>query len=461
MTDQTAGTGAPFLPGSTVGTASTPEASTKLTADTLVTVDGTPLRKALALSQRRAKWRAFVLVAPLLLFIIITFVVPIGQMLYVSAHNDSFAAHMPSLSKWFAQNPNASGVPEDEAAWAALHSDLVQARKDRNQGKIGTRVNYDLSGSRSLFTKSARRAARLKAPFKEAFAKLDKRWSQPELWGVMRRASSAYTTSFYLKSLDLKQTPDGEIVRADERQRIYVDLYWRTVWISALITVLTLFLAFPIAHMLATLPLRYSNLLMIMVLLPFWTSLLVRTTAWIALLQGQGVINDAFVAMGLIGPDGVLTPTLTDWGMADSQGRMPLMYNQAGTIIAMTHILLPFMVLPLYSVMKTIPPSYVRAARSLGASQWTAFWKVYFPQTVPGIGAGVLLVFILALGYYITPALVGGAQGTLISNIIAEAMGPWNNWSLGAALGAILLAGVLVVYWLYDRIVGIDNMKFG
>ncbi|MEM9733404.1 MAG: ABC transporter permease, partial [Pseudomonadota bacterium] len=197
------------------------------------------------------------------------------------------------------------------------------------------------------------------------------------------------------------------------------------------------------------------------VLLPFWTSLLVRTTAWIALLQGQGIINDTLVAMGVVGPDGALTPLLTGWGMADSQGRVPMMYNQAGTIIAMTHILLPFMVLPLYSVMKTIPPSYMRAARSLGASQWTAFWKVYFPQTVPGIGAGVLLVFILALGYYITPALVGGAKGTLISNIIAEAMGPWNNWSLGAALGAILLVGVLALYWLYDRVVGIDNMKFG
>jgi putative spermidine/putrescine transport system permease protein len=138
-----------------------------------------------------------------------------------------------------------------------------------------------------------------------------------------------------------------------------------------------------------------------------------------------------------------------------------MMYNTAGTIIAMTHILLPFMILPLYSVMRTIPPSYVRAARSLGATSWTAFRRIYLPQTVPGIGAGALLVFILAVGYYITPALVGGATGRLISNMIADHMSKTLNWSLAAALAALLLASVLALYWLYDRLVGIDNLKLG
>jgi putative spermidine/putrescine transport system permease protein len=135
--------------------------------------------------------------------------------------------------------------------------------------------------------------------------------------------------------------------------------------------------------------------------------------------------------------------------------------NQTGTIIAMTHILLPFMILPLYSVMRPIPPSYVRAARSLGATSWTAFRRVYLPQTLPGIGAGSLLVFILAVGYYITPALVGGASGQLISNLIAFHMQDSLNWSLAAALAAILLGAVLVLYWLYDKLVGIDNLKLG
>jgi putative spermidine/putrescine transport system permease protein len=208
--------------------------------------------------------------------------------------------------------------------------------------------------------------------------------------------------------------------------------------------VICLLLAFPVAHLLATLPMAKSNLLMILVLLPFWTSLLVRTTSWIVLLQGQGVLNDLMVAMGMIGDD----------------GRLRMIYNQTGTIIVMTHILLPFMILPLYSVMKVIPPSYARAARSLGATSWTTFRRIYLPQTLPGIGAGALLVFILAVGYYITPALVGGADGQLISNLIDFHMDK-SNWSLAAALSAMLLGGVLVLYWLYDRLIGIDNLKLG
>jgi putative spermidine/putrescine transport system permease protein len=184
---------------------------------------------------------------------------------------------------------------------------------------------------------------------------------------------------------------------------------------------------------------------MIMVLLPFWTSLLVRTSAWIALLQREGVINDFLVSLGLI----------------DDAGRLAMIHNQTGTIIAMTHILLPFMILPLFSVMKTISPSYVRAARSMGATPFTAFRRVYFPNTIPGIGAGGILVFILAIGYYITPALVGGTDGTLISNFIAYHISSSLNWGLAAALGTILLLLVLALYILYDKVVGIDNMKLG
>jgi putative spermidine/putrescine transport system permease protein len=200
-----------------------------------------------------------------------------------------------------------------------------------------------------------------------------------------------------------------------------------------------------VAWLLANLPTRTSNLLMILVLLPFWTSLLVRTTAWIAMLQSQGVLNNIFVWLGI----------------TDDAHRFSLIYNMTGTIIAMTHILLPFMVLPLFSVMKSIPPTYVRAAKSMGANDWTAFWRVYFPGTVPGIGAGALLVFILSIGYYITPALVGGQDGQLISNFIAFHMQKSLNWSLASALGGILLVIVLGFYWLYDKVVGIDNMKMG
>ena len=214
---------------------------------------------------------------------------------------------------------------------------------------------------------------------------------------------------------------------------------------SAAITGLCLLLAYPVAWLLATLPASRGNLLMILVLLPFWTSLLVRTTTWIAILQQQGVLNDMLVGVGILA----------------EEARIQMIYNKTGTIIAMTHILLPFMILPLYSVMKTIPPSYMHAARSLGAGPITAFRRVYFPQTLPGIGAGSILVFILSIGYYITPALVGGQSGRFITNFIAYHMQTSLNWGLAAAIGSILLVVVILFYLVYNRLIGVDKVKLG
>ncbi|WP_102108848.1 ABC transporter permease [Oceaniglobus roseus] len=420
----------------------------------LTTADGRPLKAALAAAQSHAKRRAFLLVLPLLLFVLITFVFPIGQMLHQSVYNPGFTTNVDVITKeetpimvnvrnWFDANP--PGTEPDEAAFEALAKDFLLVDELRAAGSVGTRINYDMSGTRSLFTKTARKAEDLQPPYKEAMLDIDEEWGDPELWAVMRGASSAYTANFYLAAIDLTRNAQGEIVKVPDDRSLYIKLFVRTLLLSLLITFLTFVLAYPVAHLLATLPLRYSNLLMIFVLLPFWTSLLVRTTSWMVLLQSQGVINDALVAGGLLSDD----------------GRIQMMYNQTGTIIAMTHILLPFMILPLYSVMRPINPSYVRAARSLGATSWTAFRRIYFPQTVPGIGAGALLVFILAVGYYITPALVGGADGQLISNLIAFHMTKSLNWSLAAALASILLAGILLLYWLYDRLIGIDNLKLG
>ncbi|WP_233253404.1 ABC transporter permease [Paracoccus binzhouensis] len=411
---------------------------------TLRTADGQPLKAALARSSRRARRRAFLLVLPLLLFVLLTFVLPIGQMLQRSVKNDGFSANMPQISAWFAANPR--GTPPDEAAWAALAGDLQAAAEARTIGVVGTRVNYDMPGTRSLFTSAGRQIRRgIEPPYREALLAMDEDWADPKLWSVMREASSAYTANFYLAALDRTRDDAGNIVQAPEQQRIYVTLFQRTFWLSLVITATTFLLGFPIAHLLATLPMRKSNLLMILVLLPFWTSLLVRTTAWMVLLQQQGVVNDILVWLGVIG----------------NNQRLQMIFNQTGTIIAMTHILLPFMILPLYSVMRTINPSYVRAARSLGATSWTAFRRIYFPQTLPGLGAGALLVFILAVGYYITPALVGGSSGQLISNLIAMHMTQTLNWSMAAALATLLLVGVLILYWVYDRLVGIDNLKLG
>ena len=415
------------------------EAATEL----LKNADGRPLKEALATAQSRAKRRAFLLVLPLLIFVLLTFLIPIGYMLKRSVEHDGFSKSSPTLTAWFDANPDYDHMNPPEEAFAALVKDLAQMQADKNTGMAGTRINYTVPGSISLFKAGARAAADMTPPYKEAMLALDPGWGSAKLWYGMEAASSKYTTEFYKVAADRKLTETGW-EKGGDKERIYLWLFFKTFLVSAIITVICLLLAFPVAHLLAVLPMAKSSLLMILVLLPFWTSLLVRTTSWIALLQEQGIVNDLLVGLGLIAED----------------GRYAMMYNMTGTIVAMTHVLLPFMILPLYSVMRVIPPSYARAARSLGATSWTTFRRIYLPQTLPGIAAGSLLVFILAVGYYITPALVGGADGQLISNLISFHMTK-SNWSLAAALAAMLLAAILALYWLYDRLIGIDRLKLG
>ncbi|MYB33654.1 MAG: ABC transporter permease [Gammaproteobacteria bacterium] len=408
------------------------------------TADGIPLKVSLAKAQRKSKIRGMLLVLPLFAFILLTFFVPIFDMLFRSIENQLVPEIMQNSSKLLVNWDDQSGELPPEEVFAAAKLDFEKGHAERTILRVGRRLNYEVPGFASLFRKTARRAKDFEPPFTEAFIERDKRWGEIDTWKLIKRESGAFTISYYFAALDLSYAPDGSIGIKGETQRIYLKLFWRTLALSGLITFLCLILAYPIAHLLSTLPLRISNLLMIMVLLPFWTSLLVRTTSWIALLQQEGVINDLLVGLGLITDD----------------GRLAMIHNAAGTIIAMTHILLPFMVLPLYSIMKTIPPSYMRAAKNLGATPMVAFIRVYFPNTVSGIGAGCILVFIISIGYYITPALVGGTDGTLISNFIAYHMSVSLNWGLAAALGVILLVIVLMLYYLYDRVVGIDKMKF-
>jgi putative spermidine/putrescine transport system permease protein len=263
----------------------------------LQTADGRPLKAALALAQRRAKWRAFLLVLPLLAFVVLTFVLPILKMLERSVYNDGFSSDAPNLVAWFAGHPQGAAI--DETAYAALAADLTQMQKDKTAGQAGTRINYVYPGTISVFKTTARDAAKMVPPFRDALIASNPMWGDPVLWVAMRNAASAYTTDFYMASVDRKHTADGGTEKVAPEQRIYVYLFIKTFILSAVITLLCLILAFPIAHLMAVLPMATSNLLMIFVLLPFWTSLLVRTTSWIALLQQQGVINDVLVTLGL------------------------------------------------------------------------------------------------------------------------------------------------------------------
>lgn len=416
------------------------------TDEVMRTADGVPLKVSLQRALMRSRLRALLLVLPLLGFVLVFFLFPIGHMLFRSVDNRIVASVLPrtaaSIQDW---DPDRMGLP-GEAVFEALVRDIQTAFKEKTLGRIGRRLNYEKPGMSSLFRKSGRRATRITgAPYREQVIAIDKRWGDMSTWRLIQRESGALTRAYFLAAVDLGLSDRGAIVRQPEPRRIYLTLFYRTLWMSGLITVLCLLLGYPVAHLLATLPLRVSNLLMVLVLLPFWTSLLVRTTAWIALLQTEGVLNDLMVFIGILSDD----------------GRLQMIHNKVGTFVAMVHILLPFMVLPLYSVMKTIPPSLMRAARSLGATPFTAFVRVYMPNTVSGVGAGCIMVFILSIGYYITPALVGGRTGTFISNFIAVHVSETLNWGLAAALGALLLGLVLALYLIYDRIVGIDKMKLG
>jgi len=331
----------------------------------------------------------------------------------------------------------------EEEPWEAVHAAL--ALDLRRPGAAEAFSGYDGPGAGVLSAAHAGMDTVLRPDFRAAFLDADEDWGDPKVWSTIKQLSGNYTSSYFLSAVDKERLPSGEVVDKMEFEQIYIFLFERTLFLSVTITFTCLMLGYPIAWLLSNLPMRTSNLLLILVLLPFWTSLLVRTSSWIVLLQQQGVVNDTLVSLGIVGDD----------------GRLEMMFNQTGTIVAMTHILLPFMILPLYSVMKTIPPSYVRAAKSLGATDWTAFWRVYFPNTIPGIGAGAILVFILSIGYYITPELVGGTDGIFISNRIAYHISSSLNWGLAAALASILLLVVLILYWVYDRIVGIDNVKLG
>ena len=543
----------------------------------VLAADGTPLKRSLNRALRVQKMRALALIAPLLLFVMLSFIMPIGDMLFRSVENQIVENTLPNATQELAKWDGSSEDLPPEPVFRALYHDMFLAAELKRHTRLGSRLNYESTGMSSLFRQSGRKlddagkdyrklflvvdeawgdgatwqsvmggaegatpdAALVKAqksriyrldgeaprgqldfapsqdvsallpltareytafaivtslikkddlaatkPFEslfvaladdlstadlsgydgpgadnlralqasglptpnytEIFGEMDKDWVNIETWRTIQIHAEPYTSGYFLNAVDMQKTPTGVEMQPEDRQ-VLITLFVRTMIMSLTIMFSCILLGYPIAWLLANLPMRQANVLMILVLLPFWTSLLVRTSAWKVMLQQQGVINDVLVWIGLVADD----------------NRLILINNETGTIIAMTHILLPFMILPMYSVMQTINPTYLRAAKSLGATNWTAFWRVYFPQSIPGIGAGSILVFILSIGYYITPEIVGGTKGVFISNRIAYHISSSLNWGLAAALGTILLVAVLILYWAYDKIVGIDNVKLG
>ena len=398
------------------------------------------LRKA----ERRGQLRAYALIAPLFIFVLLSFLLPLGTVLFNSFYDPVVPKGLPRTAQALAEWDGPRDQIPPEPVYAALAQDLKEAVQGQSHGAIANRLNIEESGLRTIFMRAARRvSAQEEGPWAAFFEAADPAWAQPGIWGTIRNLASPTHSLFYLSALDAKRNQDGSVGPQPEDQRIHVTIYLRTLGVAFTVTLMCILLGFPLAYLLAHLRDKTANLLLILVLLPFWTSLLVRTTAWMVMLQKEGVLNSFLQFLHVISEP------------------LPLVHNRFGVVVAMTHILLPFMVLPMYSVMRQIPVSYVRAARSLGAGPLTAFFRVYLPQCIPGLGAGALLVFILALGYYITPALLGGSTDQMISYFVADNMGRSLNWGLASALAAILLAAVLLLYAVYDRLVGANNLKLG
>ena len=407
----------------------------------LTEATGPTLKQRLARAERMNRLKSQALILPLLIFLLLTFLVPMGALLYRSLSNPEVVGALPrtveAIASW-----DGKALP-DEPVYQALAADLAEARKNQTIGDLSKRLNMELAGYRSLMAKTAR-ALPLKsepASYKDALEALDERWGDPAYWQAIRRNASSLTPFYLLAAVDHRIDDLGEVAPATPDQAIYLDIFARTFWMGAVITAICLALAYPLAYLLANLPTRTSNLLMILVLLPFWTSILVRVAAWIVLLQSGGLINGALLKLGLIDQP------------------LQLVFNRTGVYIAMVHIMLPFMILPIYSVMKGISPTYMRAAISLGCHPFASFWRVYFPQTVAGIGAGCLLVFILSIGYYITPALLGSPNDQMVSYFVAFYTNTSINWGMATALGGLLLLATVLLYLIYSWLVGASRLR--
>ena len=411
-----------------------------------IAADSTPesnvrLKRELKAAEAKKRAMALLLIAPLAIFLLLIFVVPIGALLTRAAQNPEVINALPhtlnALSGW-----DRKALPPD-AAYSALAVDLTAIADSDGMGALARRLNVEIPGYRSLVAKSAhampfvddnnKPLTLTPAQMHAKFVELDERWNNVAYWQAIAKNSGAYSPFYLLASLDHKQDGFGHIIETDPDQQIYLHVFSRTFVIGAVVTFFALLLGYPLAYWISTLSDRRANLVMILVLIPFWTSILVRVAAWIVILQSEGLVNKALIASGIL------------------HDPLSLLFNRTGVYISMTHILLPFMILPLYSVMKSIPPTYQRAAISLGSHPFAAFWRVYVPQTYPGIGAGALLVFILAIGYYITPALLGGPNDQMVSYYVAYFTNVTINWGMACALGGLLLAATLVLYVIYGR----------
>jgi putative spermidine/putrescine transport system permease protein len=368
------------------------------------------------------------MVAPLVLFVIATVLVPVAMFLFRAIDNGVLQTNLARTSAALAAWTMAEGLPP-EAAFAALVADLSDAQEAGRAGPLAARLNQAVPGSRTFILKTARLAADGALVGPDVRGKVlaqAKGWENPALWSIISHERGRFTSFYLLTSLDLERRSDGSIGLVPSESALFLSILWRTIAISLGVTAICALLALPVAHVIVSAPRAVAAVLMAMVLLPLWTSLLVRTVAWIILLQGEGPVNSALLWLGAI------TEPLR------------LVYTRGSLFITMVQVLLPLMILPIVSILRRVPPTYMRAARSLGASWWTAWRRVQLPMILPGILTGSGIVFVFSLGYYITPTLIGGPSDQMLSSFIVFYTDKTLNWGLAAALSVQLLSVLLL-----------------
>ncbi|MCS4245594.1 MULTISPECIES: ABC transporter permease [Rhizobium/Agrobacterium group] len=374
--------------------------------------------------------KSFALIAPLAIFLVFFFVAPLFTMMK-SAVSDPVASNaLPTVSEAL-EGWDRSSTPSSEAQ-ASLAADIRNISDDQLFGDLVRRLNSAKSGFRTLMTKTRNAVADQTVT---DLVSVDARWSDPAFWiAVQDAASASLTDRNLLAAVDLQRDASGNIANAPEGTSANRTTLIRTLIMAGIVTICCIAVGLPFAMVAASTTGWKRQLLLGAVLLPLWTSLLVRTAAWYIILQDNGLINLTLQTLGL------------------TSGPVPLIFNRLGVVIAMTHVLLPFMVLPIFSVLIGIPKNLMPAAASLGASPIRAFLLVLLPLSLRGVVSGALLVFMSALGYYITPALIGGAQDQMISSVIAYYATGAANWGMAGALGMVLLAATMILYVVYLRL---------
>ncbi len=381
--------------------------------------------------------KAALLLAPLLAFMLSFFVVPLVTMMKSAVSDPVATESLPRTHKALARWDRISVPPA--TAQAAFVDDIRKLANDEQFGDLVRRLNSAQSGFRSLLGKT-RRA--LDSSGAVDLAAIDSRWSETSYWTTIAEAvASPWTDKNLLAAVDLERNAAGNIAAMPEGASANRLIMIRTFVTSALVTLACILIGLPFAMVAASVEGWRRQILLGAVLLPLWTSLLVRTAAWYVVLQDNGLINATLKGLGL------------------TSAPVPLMFNRLGVVIAMTHVLLPFMVLPIFSVLIAIPRNLMPAAASLGAHPLRAFVHVLLPLSMRGVVSGALLVFMAALGYYITPALIGGANDQMISSVIAYYATGAANWGMAGALGLVLLAMTILLYAVYIRLTSAEEQR--